>query len=135
MFSVKSRILIVDDMATMRRLTVYQLGALGYSNIEQAGDGQQALDIILCGINEDNPIELVISDWNMPNMSGIELLEVVRRSRDIADLPFFLVTAEDEKTQVVRALKSRVSDYLLKPIDKNILEQKLLLLIKQRQAA
>ena len=102
MFCSDSRILIVDDMATMRRLTVYQLGILGYRNVAQAADGQQALDIILKGINEDNPVGLVISDWNMPLMSGIELLEIVRKSRNTADLPFMLVTAEDERTQVVR---------------------------------
>ena len=134
MFCSDSRILIVDDMATMRRLTVYQLGILGYRNIAQAADGQQALDIILKGINEDNPVGLVISDWNMPLMSGIELLEIVRKSRNTADLPFMLVTAEDERTQVVRALKNRVNDYLIKPIDKNVLEQKLHFLEKQTKS-
>ncbi len=134
MFCSDSRILIVDDMATMRRLTVYQLGILGYRNVAQAADGQQALDIILKGINEDNPVGLVISDWNMPLMSGIELLEIVRKSRNTADLPFMLVTAEDERTQVVRALKNRVNDYLIKPIDKNVLEQKLHFLEKQTKS-
>ncbi len=134
MFSRDSRILIVDDMATMRRLTVYQLGILGYRNVEQAADGQQALDIILKGINEDNPVGLVISDWNMPLMSGIELLEIVRKSRHTTDLPFMLVTAEDERTQVVRAIKNRVNDYLIKPIDKNVLEQKLHFLEKQTKS-
>lgn len=134
MFSSDSCILIVDDMATTRRLTVYQLGVLGYRNVEQAANGQQALDLILKRISEDNPVGLVISDWNMPMISGIELLEIIRRSRTTTNLPFMLVTAEDERTQVMRALKSRVNDYLIKPIDKTILEQKLQLLEKQSKS-
>ena len=134
MFSSDSCILIVDDMATTRRLTVYQLGLLGYRNVEQAANGQQALDLILKRISEDNPVGLVISDWNMPVISGIELLEIIRKSRTTTNLPFMLVTAEDERTQVMRALKSRVNDYLIKPIDKTILEQKLQLLEKQSKS-
>ena len=134
MFSSDSCILIVDDMATTRRLTVYQLGVLGYRNVEQAANGQQALDLILKRISEDNPVGLVISDWNMPVISGIELLEIIRKSRTTTNLPFMLVTAEDERTQVMRALKSRVNDYLIKPIDKTILEQKLQLLEKQSKS-
>lgn len=121
-------------MATMRRLTMHQLTTLGFTKVDQAENGLQALEYILKAKTEDQPFGLVISDWNMPNMSGIELLEVVRSNQAIADLPFMLVTAEDEKAQVVRALKSKVNDYLIKPIDKAVLEQKLTMLIQTRKS-
>ena len=131
----ETRILVIDDMAAMRLRVINQLKGMGFSQIEQAGDGQEAYNILQKKMSEGSPIELVISDWNMPVMTGIELLEKLRAEKGFFDLPFVMVTAEGEKPQVIRALKSGVTDYLIKPVDKVILEQKLLGLTNLRKAA
>ena len=131
----ETKILVVDDMATMRTRVINQLKGMGFSSIEQAGDGQQAYEILQQKMSEGNPIELVISDWNMPVMTGIELLEKLRSEKNFSALPFVIITAEGEKPQVMRALKSGVTDYLIKPVDKVVLEQKLMDLTSIRKAA
>lgn len=129
------KILVVDDMATMRLRVINQLKGMGYLHIEQASDGQEAYTLLQQKMDEGNPIELVISDWNMPNMTGIELLEKLRSEKGFSSLPFVMVTAEGEKPQVLRALKSGVTDYLIKPVDKVILQEKLCGLAALRKAA
>lgn len=121
----ETRILVIDDMAAMRMRIINQLKGMGFLKIEQAADGQEAYNLIQKKQSEGDPIELVISDWNMPVMTGIDLLEKLRADKNFLTLPFVMVTAEGEKTQVIRALKSGVTDYLIKPVDKEILEQKL----------
>lgn len=131
----ETKILIVDDMAVMRMRVINQLKGMGFIHIEQAGDGQEAYDILQKNKSEGTPIELVISDWNMPVMSGIELLEKLRAEKNFNSLPFVMVTAEGEKLQVLRALKSGVTDYLIKPVDRTVLEQKMSVLTGPRKAA
>ena len=126
MFPNEIQILIVDDMSAMRMRVSNQLKSMGFVNIEQAENGKEAFDKLEKMHNESKPIQLIISDWNMPVMSGLEFLQKVRTTETYAKLPFVMVTAEGEKPQVLKALKSGVSDYLIKPVEKELLRQKLL---------
>ncbi len=114
-------ILVVDDFPTMRKIVKSVLKQLGYHNIEEAEDGQMALNTLL-----NNPqIEFVISDWNMPNMTGIELLKAVRAEAKLKHLPFLMVTAEADKDNIVEAVKSGVSSYIVKPFNAATMKEKI----------
>ncbi len=120
MLSPNARILVVDDFSTMRRIVRNNLKQLGYENVVEAEDGAPALDRI-----REGDIALVICDWNMPGMTGIELLRHVRRDPRFADLPFLMVTAEAKKENVVEAIQAGVSNYVVKPFTAQVLAQKL----------
>ena len=115
------KILVVDDFVTMRRITKTLMKQLGYSNMIEAEDGKQALDIL----QKDSAIEFVISDWNMPNMTGLELLQAVRADEKLKKLPFLMVTAEAEQENIMAAVKSGVSNYVIKPFTALTLQDKL----------
>jgi two-component system, chemotaxis family, chemotaxis protein CheY len=114
------RILVVDDFKSMRDLIRNVLKKAGFTNIVDAEDGEEAWKII-----EKEWIELVISDWNMPNMPGIDLLKKVRASESYKDLPFLMVTAEGLKDNVVVAIQAGVSGYIVKPFSPSTVEQKI----------
>ncbi|NJK88854.1 MAG: response regulator [Myxococcales bacterium] len=114
------RILSVDDFSTMRRIVKNILKQLGYTNVDEAENGAAALDAM-----RDKKYDLVISDWNMPVKTGIELLRDVRSDPDLKETPFLMVTAEAEKDNVVQAMEAGVSNYILKPFTAKILEEKL----------
>ena len=116
----KMKILVVDDFTTMRRIVRNLLKQLGYENIEEAEDGQQALAML-----KDDKYHFIISDWNMPNMTGIELLHQVRSDFELKALPFLMVTAESEKERVIEAIKSGVNNYIIKPFTAEILKDKM----------
>jgi len=116
----KMKILVVDDFTTMRRIVRNLLKQLGYENIEEAEDGQQALAML-----KDDKYHFIISDWNMPNMTGIELLQQVRSDFELKALPFLMVTAESEKKRVIEAIKSGVNNYIIKPFTAEILKDKM----------
>ncbi len=113
-------ILVVDDFSTMRRIVKTCLRQLGFENISEAEDGKVALEKLN---NQD--FKLVISDWNMPNMMGIDLLKAVRSSDKLKHLPFVLVTAEGQKENVIEAAKAGVSNYVVKPFTADTLQTKL----------
>jgi len=92
------KILIVDDFTTMRRIVKGNLRQLGFSNILEAGDGRLALEEL-----KKNKVDLIISDWNMPNMTGLELLKAVRGDEGLKHIPFVMVTAEGQKASIVEA--------------------------------
>ena len=119
--STSIQILIVDDFPTMRKIVRTVLKQLGFTNIAEAEDGVKALEYL----KKNNKIEFVISDWNMPNMTGIELLKEVRRDTKLRHLPFLMVTAEAEKDNIVEAVKSGVSNYIVKPFNAATLKQKI----------
>ena len=122
MFPFSTRILIADDMATIRMLVMSTLVELGYYDIVEAPDGQAAWD----QLDTARPhFELVISDLNMPNMNGLELLKKVRADSRFANLPFVLLTAESEVNQVKEAVAAGVSNYLVKPFAPDVFKQKL----------
>lgn len=121
------RILIVDDFPTMRKIVKSVLKQLGYENIAEAEDGQQALNTLSAAITKDNKctFEFVVSDWNMPNMTGIELLKAVRAHASLKHLPFLMITAEADKDNIVEAVKSGVSNYIVKPFNAATMKEKI----------
>ncbi|WP_462325338.1 chemotaxis response regulator CheY [Desulfoplanes sp.] len=114
------RVLVVDDFSTMRRIIKNILRQLGFNNIVEADDGSTAWDTL----NKDK-IDFVISDWNMPIMSGIELLKKVRSSEEFSDLPFLMVTAEAQQENIIEAVQAKVSNYIVKPFTAETLGQKI----------
>ena len=120
MADTKMNILVVDDFATMRRIVRNILKQLGYENILEADDGANALEVL-----KREKIQFIISDWNMPQMSGIELLKTVRATEEWKDLPFLMVTAEGQKENVIEAVKNRVNNYIVKPFTPEILMEKI----------
>lgn len=114
------RVLIVDDFSTMRRIIKNIMRQLGYNNIVEADDGTTAWETL----NKDK-IDFIISDWNMPKMSGIELLRKVRASEEFADLPFLMVTAEAQQENIIEAVQAKVSNYIVKPFTAETLGQKI----------
>ncbi len=113
-------ILVVDDMASMRRIVKNSLKKMGLTNVVEAEDGINALSEI-----ENNTFQLIISDWNMPNMTGIELLKKIREMDNYREIPFLMVTAEGQKQNVIEAVQAGVSHYVVKPFTPDQLEEKL----------
>ncbi|MFN7727771.1 MAG: response regulator [Bdellovibrio sp.] len=122
MFAPTTRILILDDMMTMRKIVVKALKDIGFTDVQDGIDGLQGWEILN---SSTPPIELVISDWNMPNCTGFELLKRVRASENFAKLPFVLLTAESESHQVLSALQLDVTNYIIKPFTTQTLREKL----------
>ncbi len=122
MFDVKTKILVVDDMLTMRKIEIKILKEMGFSDFTEAGNGIEAWDIIT---NSPIPFGLIISDWNMPQCTGLDLLKRLRSDPRLKATPFVMVTAEAEQHQVVEALKAGVNQYVVKPFTKDQLTEKL----------
>lgn len=114
------RILVVDDFATMRKVVKGCLRNLGFINIEEAEDGIKALEKL-----KSSEFKLIVSDWNMPNMMGIDLLKAVRAEPSIAKIPFLMVTAEAQKENVIAAAQAGVSNYIVKPFTLEQMQAKL----------
>ena len=113
-------ILIVDDFSTMRRILRNILRQLGFTNIVEADDGTTALEVL-----KKQKIDLIVSDWNMPKMTGLELLKTVRASSEHKDIPFLMVTAEAQKKNVIDAVQAGVSNYIVKPFTAEQISEKL----------
>lgn len=120
MFNFKIKVLVVDDFPTMRRIVKNLLKQLGFENIEEAENGEDAYRKLKSG-----DFGLVVSDWNMPVMEGIELLKKVRSDPQLKDIPFLMVTAEAEKEKVIEAIKAGVDNYIVKPFTGEVLKEKL----------
>jgi two-component system, chemotaxis family, chemotaxis protein CheY len=116
----KIRILIVDDFATMRKVIRNLLKQVGFDNIIEAENGEAALVVL-----KSQKIDFVISDWNMPNMTGLELLKAVRADGELGKMPFLMVTAEALKDNVVEAVKAGDNNYIVKPFTAEILNEKI----------
>ena len=115
------KILVVDDSSTMRRIIVNTLARLGYKDVVQAADGVEAWDAL-----QANPdINVVITDWNMPNMNGLELVKKIRAEEKYVDVPIIMVTTEGGKAEVITALKAGVNNYIVKPFTPQVLKEKL----------
>lgn len=119
-YNTDMRVLVVDDFSTMRRIIKNILRQLGFNNVVEADDGTTAWDVL----NKDK-IEFIISDWNMPQMTGIELLRKVRSSEEFADLPFLMVTAEAQQENIIEAVQAKVSNYIVKPFTADVMKQKI----------
>ena len=114
------KILVVDDFSTMRRIMKNLLNELGFTNLDEADDGQTAWPKLQSG-NYD----FLVTDWNMPGMTGIELLKHVRANSTTANMPVLMVTAESKRKQIVEAAQAGVNGYIIKPFTVGTLKKKL----------
>jgi len=112
------KFLVVDDSATMRRIVVNSLKRIGYESCVEAGDGQEGLDAF------DDSIEFVITDWNMPNMGGLEFVQALR-SGPGANVPIIMVTTRSVKEDIVLAAQAGVNNYVVKPFTPQVLKEKI----------
>jgi len=120
MMDFKMKVLVVDDFSTMRRIVKNLLKQLGFENIDEAEDGAQAYTKM-----KDGGYGFVVTDWNMPNMDGLDLLKKVRSDPAIKDTPMLMVTAEAEKEKVITAIQAGVNNYIVKPFTGEVLKEKM----------
>lgn len=120
MFNSDMNVLVVDDAATMRRIVRSLLRELGLKNVREAEDGQMALEDL-----KRQKADLVVSDWSMPKMTGIELLRAIRQDEVLKDTPVLMVTAESKKENIMEAVQAGVNNYIVKPFNSKTLEEKL----------
>ena len=118
------RILVVDDFQTMRRIIINLLRQLGFTNMIEADDGTTGWEKV-----QSESIDLIISDWNMPKMTGIDFLGKVRTSEAHKKIPFIMVTAEGKRENVIAAVQAGVSNYIVKPFNAMTLKEKLVKVI------
>jgi len=116
----KMKVLVVDDFSTMRRIVKNLLKQLGFENIDEAEDGAQAYTKM-----KEGGYGFVVTDWNMPNMDGLDLLKKVRSDPAIKDTPMLMVTAEAEKEKVITAIQAGVNNYIVKPFTGEVLKEKM----------
>ncbi|MBK9322633.1 MAG: response regulator [Bdellovibrionaceae bacterium] len=125
MFPNDTKFLIVDDFATMRKVIKKILTELGYNKIDEADDGKSAFPMLKEASASDHPYGLVISDWSMPGLTGIELLKACKADKQLIELPFILITAENEQKHIGEAAKAGVSDFVVKPFNTATLKSKM----------
>ncbi|MGR9045192.1 MAG: chemotaxis response regulator CheY [Gammaproteobacteria bacterium] len=114
------KILIVDDFSTMRRIIKNLLRDLGFTNTVEADDGKSAMPLL-----KNGGIDFLVTDWNMPGMSGLDLLKAVRADPDMAQLPVLMVTAEAKREQIIMAAQAGVNGYVIKPFTAATLKEKI----------
>jgi two-component system chemotaxis response regulator CheY len=124
------KILIVDDFSTMRRIIKNLLRDLGFTNTSEADDGKTALPILQSG-----SFDFLVTDWNMPGMTGIELLKAVRADERLSGLPVLMVTAEAKRDQIVEAAQAGVNGYVVKPFTAAALKEKIERIFERIDAA
>ena len=115
------KLLVVDDSSTMRRIIKNTLARLGYKDILEGADGVEGWN----QIDSNADVDMLITDWNMPEMNGLELVKKVRADNRFTDLPIIMVTTEGGKGEVITALKAGVNNYIVKPFTPQILKEKL----------
>lgn len=115
------KLLVVDDSSTMRRIIKNTLVRLGYEDVLEGGDGVEGWS----ALNSNPDIGMLITDWNMPEMNGLELVKKVRADSRFTDLPIIMITTEGGKTEVITALKAGVNNYIVKPFTPQVLKEKL----------
>ncbi|MFP4368224.1 MAG: response regulator [Candidatus Kapaibacterium sp.] len=114
------RFLVVDDSPTMRRIVINALKSFGHTEVVEAGDGQEAIDKLAV-----EPVDFVITDWNMPNMSGLDLTKSIRSNDNLKHLPILMVTTRGLKQDIIEALKAKVNNYVVKPFTPQVLKEKI----------
>ena len=119
------RVLVVDDFATMRKIEKNILGQLGLKNVDEADDGATALPKV-----QQNTYDVILLDWNMPQMSGLEFLKALRADPNTKGVPVIMVTAEALKDNIIAAAQAGVNDYVVKPFTAGVLEDKLKKVLK-----
>ncbi len=113
--------LVVDDSVTMRRIVTNSLKALGYTQYIEAADGKEALE----KLNANAGVNFIITDWNMPVLSGLELTKAIRSHPEKSNMPILMVTTRGIKEDILQALQARVSNYVVKPFTPQILKEKI----------
>jgi two-component system chemotaxis response regulator CheY len=131
MIDTSLKVLVVDDMSTMRRIVKNVLKQIGFSDMVEAENGQDALNKLRAA----GDFGLVVSDWNMPVMQGIDLLRAVRADAELKHLPFLMVTAEAQKENIIEAVQAGVSNYVVKPFTAEALQGKLEKIFAKTQPA
>ncbi len=119
------KFLVVDDSPTMRRIVCNALREIGYTDVIEAGDGVDALEKL-----EQETVDFVITDWNMPNMNGLELTRTIRNHSRLSNLPILMVTTRGMKEDVIAAMQARVNNYIVKPFTPEVLREKINLILK-----
>lgn len=119
------KVLVVDDMVTMRRIVKNVLKQLGFSNIDEAENGQDGLQKLKAG-----KYDFVVSDWNMPVMTGIDMLRAIRADEQLKAIPVLMVTAEAQQKNLVEAVQAGVSNYIVKPFTAETMQEKLAKIFK-----
>ncbi|UCH45227.1 MAG: chemotaxis response regulator CheY [Nitrospiraceae bacterium] len=120
MYDLKMKVLVVDDFSTMRRIVKNLLKQIGFTNIDESEDGEDAYAKL-----KDGGFGFVVSDWNMPNLDGLGLLKKVREDAELKELPILMVTAEAEKEKVITAIQAGVNNYVVKPFTGELLKEKI----------
>ncbi|WP_331775642.1 chemotaxis response regulator CheY [Sulfurospirillum sp. 1612] len=115
------KLLVVDDSSTMRRIIKNTLARLGYTDVLEAEHGVDAWQVM----EKNSDIDMLITDWNMPEMNGLELVRKVRADAKYQELPIIMVTTEGGKSEVITALKAGVNNYIVKPFTPQVLKEKL----------
>jgi len=118
--NLKMKVLIVDDFATMRRIVRNVLKQIGFTNMVEADNGKAALKVL-----KKEKIDLILCDWNMPEMPGIDLLKAIKSDDELKNIPFVMVTAEAQKDNIIEAVKAGVSSYVVKPFTAETVSEKL----------
>lgn len=118
------RILVVDDSLTMRRIVINTLKTIGYDNVIEAADGKEALTKLFA-----EGFDFLVTDWNMPEMNGLDLVNAVRTNPQFENLPILMVTPRGNKEDVIEAMKSRVNNYIIKPFTAPELKEKIELIL------
>jgi two-component system, chemotaxis family, chemotaxis protein CheY len=119
------KILVVDDSLTMRKIIVNSLNRLGFKEVVEADNGKKAFETLSTGGGAD----LILTDWNMPEMSGLELIQAVRGNDALKKTPVLMITTNSAKEEVIEALKAGVNNYLVKPFTPETLKEKILAVI------
>lgn len=121
----KMKTLVIDDMMTMRKIITKMLKQIGFTNLSEADDGATAWPMIQQAQEAGEPFDFIVSDWNMPKMSGLDLLIKIRETEGIKDTPFLMVTAEAEQSNVVKVVQAGVSNFVVKPFKPDTLKEKI----------
>lgn len=122
------KFLVVDDSPTMRRIVINALKSFGIEDIVEAEDGQDALVKL-----QQNKIDFIITDWNMPNMSGLDLTKTVRASEQWKNIPILMVTTRGLKEDIIQALQAKVNNYIVKPFTPQVLKEKITAILQAIQ--
>lgn len=123
-------ILVVDDFSTMRRIIKNLLRELGYNNVAEADDGHTGLPMLQAG-----NFDFLVTDWNMPGMTGLDLLRAVRADEKLCKLPVLMVTAEAKKDQIIEAAQAGVNGYIVKPFNAQTLKEKIDRIFQRAESA
>lgn len=115
------KFLVVDDSVTMRRIVANSLKSIGYDSFVEAGDGREAIT----KLDSDGSINFVITDWNMPEVTGLELVKAIRTHEKISHIPILMVTTRGLKEDIIEALQAKVNNYIVKPFTPQVLKEKI----------